>query len=64
MWHLGTLEHLMPPEVVARETTIQGGDGAGSSRGGECGDASLPGVVAGNAGSSNQCETASLEEPI
>ncbi|XP_048139818.1 NAC domain-containing protein 90-like [Rhodamnia argentea] len=53
-----------PQEAVARETTIQGDDGAGSSGGGGCGDASLSGVVAGNAGSSHQWETAGMEEPI
>ncbi|KAI3420551.1 NAC domain-containing protein [Psidium guajava] len=53
-----------PPEAVARETTIQGGYGAGSSGGGGCGDPSLSGIVAGNAESSNQWETASLEEPF
>ncbi|XP_030522231.1 NAC domain-containing protein 90-like [Rhodamnia argentea] len=59
-----------PPEAVAGETAIQVSDGAASSGGrassGGCGDgdASLSGVVAGNAGSSSQLEMASLEEPI
>ncbi|XP_056169503.1 NAC domain-containing protein 90-like [Syzygium oleosum] len=53
-----------PPEAVVGETTIQGGDGTTISGGGGCGDASSSGVLAANAGSSHQWETASLEEPI
>ncbi|KAK3408237.1 NAC domain-containing protein 90 [Eucalyptus grandis] len=55
-----------PLEVVAGETTIQGGGCAASSggRGAGCADVSSSGLVAGDVGSSNQWETASLEEPM
>ncbi|KAF8034084.1 hypothetical protein BT93_C0383 [Corymbia citriodora subsp. variegata] len=57
-----------PLEAVAGETTIQGGGcaaGTGSgSGGGGCGDVPSSGVVGGDAGSSNQWEVASLEEPM
>ncbi|KAL3718336.1 hypothetical protein ACJRO7_003465 [Eucalyptus globulus] len=53
-----------PPEVVARETTIQGGNSAASNEGGGCEDASSSGVIVANAGCSHPWEAANLEEPI
>ncbi|KAK3408239.1 hypothetical protein EUGRSUZ_J00514 [Eucalyptus grandis] len=53
-----------PPDAMAGETTIQGGDDAASSGGAKCGDASSLGQVVANARSSHPWETASLEEPI
>ncbi|KAF8028314.1 hypothetical protein BT93_E1046 [Corymbia citriodora subsp. variegata] len=57
-----------PLEEMARETTIQGGDGAASGGGGlgggGRGDASSLGAVADDAGSSLQWGKPSLEEPI
>ncbi|KAK3408241.1 NAC domain-containing protein 90 [Eucalyptus grandis] len=53
-----------PPELVARETTFQGGDGAASSGGSGCGNVSSSVAPTANVGSSHQWETASLEEPI
>ncbi|KAF8018043.1 hypothetical protein BT93_H3062 [Corymbia citriodora subsp. variegata] len=53
-----------PPEVVASETTIPGGDSTTCGGGRGCEDESSPGVLAANAGSSHPWETASMEEPI
>ncbi|KAK3408238.1 NAC domain-containing protein 90 [Eucalyptus grandis] len=55
-----------PLEAVAGETTIQVGGRAASSggRGAGCADVSSSGIVAGDVGSSNQWETANLEEPM
>ncbi|KAL3718338.1 hypothetical protein ACJRO7_003467 [Eucalyptus globulus] len=53
-----------PPEVVPRETTIQGGNDATSNEGGGCEDASSSSAVVANADSSHPWEMASLEGPI